>query len=112
MDVFLNEFSKKFADYRVIMGMDNAPWHNKEMSKHIIPLFLPAYSPELNPAEHIWQYIRENGEFKNRTFNSIQEVEDNLCVAVNTLLSDKSKIKSITGFGWILDAISKNMIAV
>ena len=112
MDIFLNEFSKKFADYRVIMGMDNAPWHNKEMSKHIIPLFLPAYSPELNPAEHIWQYIRENGEFKNRTFNSIQEVEDNLCVAVNTLLSDKSKIKSITGFGWILDAISKNMIAV
>ena len=36
MDVFLNEFSKKIADYRVIMGMDNVPWHNDEMSKHII----------------------------------------------------------------------------
>jgi len=112
MDIFLNEFSKKFADYRVIMGMDNAPWHNNEMGKHIVPLFQPAYSPELNPAEHIWQYIRENGEFKNRTFNSIQEVEDNLCVAVNTLLIDKNKIKSITRFKWILNAISNNMIAV
>jgi hypothetical protein len=112
MDIFLKEFSKQFAHYRVIMGMDNAPWHNSEMSKHIVPLFQPAYSPELNPAEHIWQHIRENGEFKNRTFNTIQEVEDNLCKAVNTLLTDKIKIKSITGFKWILNAIQNNMIAV
>jgi transposase len=115
MDIFLKEFSNQFAHYRVIMGMDNAPWHSdrmREHGEHIVPLFQPAYSPELNPAEHIWRYIRENGEFKNRTFKSIQEVEENLCVAVNTLLADKDRIKSITGFKWIVNAISDNMIAV
>ena len=112
MDIFLKEFSKEFAGYRVIMGMDNAPWHSSCQLDNIVPLFQPAYSPELNPAEHIWHYIRENGGFKNRTFNSIQEVEDNLCQAVRTLLTDKNKIKSITGFKWILNAIQNNMIAV
>jgi transposase len=111
MDIFLAEFANQFAGYRVIMGMDNAAWHNNCTRDSIVPLFLPAYSPELNPAEHIWQYIRENGEFKNRTFNSIQEVEDNICRAVNTLLDDKEIIKSITGFKWITNAISNNMIA-
>ena len=69
MDIFLKTFSENFAQYRVIMGMDNAACHNEDMKKHIVPLFQPAYSPELlvlsevevNPAEHIWQYIRENG---------------------------------------------------
>ena len=112
MEIFLKEFSKEFAGYRVIMGMDNAPWHSNCQLDNIVPLFQPAYSPELNPAEHIWHYIRENGGFKNRTFNSIQEVEDNLCQAVRTLLTDKNKIKSITGFKWILNAIQNNMIAV
>ena len=98
MNIFLKEFSEHFAQYRVIMGMDNGPCHTEEMKKHIVPLFQPAYLPELNPAEHIWQYIRESGGFKNRTFNSIQEVEDKLCEAVNMLLTDKNKIKSITGF--------------
>ena len=111
MDIFLKEFSNQFTGYRVIMGMDNAPWHNSCLGENIVPLFQPAYSPELNPAEHIWKYIRGNGGFKNHTFNSIEEVEDNLCMAVNTLLADKSKIKSITGFKWIVTAISNSMIA-
>ena len=90
------------------MGMDNAAWHSRRIDEqidNIVPLFQPAYSPELNPAEHIWHYIRENGGFKNRTFDSLQEVEDSLCAAVNTLLTNKTKIKSITGFGWIVDRI-------
>jgi transposase len=115
MDIFLKEFSAQFPDYRVVMGMDNAPWHSDRMSEHkenIVPLFQPAYSPELNPAEHIWRYIRENGGFKNHTFNSMKEVEDSLCTAVNTILTDRNRIKSITGFKWILNAIQSNMIAV
>jgi transposase len=97
------------------MGMDNASWHKCKVSEgteNIVPLFQPAYSPELNPAEHIWHYIRERGGFKNRTFGSIKEVEESLCVAVNTLLTDKNTIKSITGFEWIKNAISNSMIAV
>jgi transposase len=115
MDIFLQELSKQFKDYRIIMAMDNASWHNSKITKtvdNIVPLFQPAYSPEVNPAEHIWQYIRESGNFKNRTFNSMEEVEENLCLAVKNLLSDKNMVKSITGFDWILKAIQGDMITV
>ena len=66
----------------------------------------------INPAEHVWEYIRENGGFKNQTFATLPEVEQNLCVAVQNLLDDKEKVKSLTGFRWVLDAISDNMIEV
>jgi hypothetical protein len=106
MDIFMKEFSKEFSNYRIIMGMDNASWHSKYLNiDNIVPLFQPAHSPELNPAENIWQYIRESGGFKNKTFNSMEEVELQLVDAVNTLLTDKSAIKSITGFHWIIKAL-------
>jgi hypothetical protein len=49
--------------------------------------------------------VRENGNFKNKTFDSMEEVERQLVIAVNTLLSDKEIVKSITGFHWVLEAL-------
>ena len=115
MNIFLDEFSQVFSNYRVIMGMDNASWHNSNITEkldNIVPLFQPAHSPELNPAENVWHYVRESGQFKNRTFQSMEEVEELLIIAINTLLSDKDKIKSITGFGWVKKALESSMIAV
>jgi len=37
---------------------------------------LPPYSHELNPTEHIWDYIREQKEFNNHTFDSLDAVDD------------------------------------
>lgn len=36
---------------------------------------LPAYSPELNPVEHIWEHLREN-YFGHRVFPSLSAVVD------------------------------------
>ena len=63
-----------------------------------MPLFQPAHSPELNPVEHVWEHIRENGGFKNQTIATLSEVEQNLCAAVLKLRDDKEKVKSLTGF--------------
>jgi hypothetical protein len=115
MSIFLNDFSKQFIDYKIIMVMDNASWHSSNISKNIdniVPLFQPSHSPEVNPAENIWHYIRESGHFKNRTFASMNEVEEALCSAVDELLTDKEKIKSITAFSWIKKALKGDMIAV
>lgn len=114
MDIFLTEFSKYFSSYRVVMGMDNAAWHSKatEEIDNIIPLFQPAHAPELNPAENMWHYIRESGDFKNRTFHSMEEVESHLCDTVQRLLADKGKVKSITAYPWIRNALKGIMIAV
>jgi transposase len=108
MMLYLNEFSEKFKDYRVIMAMDGASWHrskNIEMGDNIVPLFQPPHSPELNPAECIWHHIREKHRFKNATFTSMAMVEERLCKALVDLQNDVKTIKSITGFDWILEAL-------
>ena len=113
MNVFLKMMSEKFSHYRMIIAMDNASWHSKKnYIENIVPLFQPPHSPELNPAEHMWEHIRENGGFKNNTFATIHDVEQKLCTVVLILLDDKEKVKSLTGFRWVLDAISDSMIAV
>ena len=113
MNVFLKMMSEEFSHYRMIIAMDNASWHSKENDiENIVPLFQPPHSPEVNPAEHVWEHIRENGGFKNKTFETIRDVEQKLCAAVLNLLDDKEKVKSLTGFRWVLDAISDNLIAV
>ena len=88
------------------MVMDRASWHtaNKtEKWKNIIPLFQLPYSPELNPVESIWHLIREDGGFKNKTFNTLNEAEIKLEEYLKNL--NPYTEKSTTLFNWINDAI-------
>ena len=78
MDAFMKEVSETFSKYRIIMAMDRASWHTKNSTgkwENIVPVFQPSYSPELNPVENVWHYIREEGGLKNETFNTLKEVE-------------------------------------
>jgi len=84
--------------------MDNASWHTcKEIEKpeNITLWNIPPYSPELNPAEHLWHYIRETKKFNNRTFDSIQEVEEHLAIALKEMQTETEIIKSLTNFNWL-----------
>jgi transposase len=106
MDIFMKGVSEEFANYRIIMAMDRASWHTGDKVKkwkNIVPLFQPAYSPELNPVENLWHHIRENGKFKNTTFESMEAVEDRLSEQLRNL--DKNTVKSISLFHWINSAI-------
>ncbi|MCI8603937.1 MAG: hypothetical protein HFE79_07320 [Ruminiclostridium sp.] len=69
------------------------------MNDNIKLIFIPPYTPEMNPIEQIWKEIRKRG-FKNEVFPSLETVVDRLC---NTICSlSKFTIKSITGRDWIL----------
>jgi len=106
MQIFLEGLSESFKNYRIVLAMDRASWHTGDKAKiydNIVPLFQPAHSPELNPVEILWHHIRENSQFKNRTFKSLEEVEDNLADALGNI--DKETIKSISNFPWIFSAI-------
>ncbi|MDR1984261.1 MAG: hypothetical protein LBQ28_05495 [Prevotellaceae bacterium] len=81
--------------------MDRVSRHAGEKAKkwkNIVPLFQPAYSPELNPVEHLCHCIRENGGFKNKTFNSLSEVEMQLMTELDNLSKNKNTVKSIILF--------------
>lgn len=90
------------------MAMDKAGWHRShdlKIPENITFLFLPPYSPELNPVENIWDYIREQKGFNNHTFNSLDEVTDNLEKALYELYDEKDTVRSICLFKWIYSAV-------
>lgn len=104
MNFYLKDFSEVFIQYRIILCTDNAGWHVSSgliIPENISFLYLPPYSPQLNPVEHLWKYIREKKGFNNRIFNSLEEVIDNLAIALNQISNEKEIIKSLSDFKWL-----------
>ena len=104
MSIFLHEVSKRHAVEFILMVMDGAGWHRaKELHvpENMALIFLPPYSPELNPVEHIWDNIRENW-FGNEVFNSIEGVENQLEKALAALENARETVRGLTGFPWLI----------
>jgi hypothetical protein len=62
MNLFLSHVSHTLADYFIVMQVDQAGWlRSKELQvpANIRLIEQPAYSPEVNPVEHIWEELRE-----------------------------------------------------
>ena len=88
-----------------IMLIDNAGIHKAErliIPENIRLIFLPAYSPELNPIERFWQYIKQ--DIKGEIFSDLAEMKDYVADILKEC-SEKT-IASLTGFSYILDAIN------
>jgi hypothetical protein len=82
--------------------MDQAGWHTS--TKLVVPdnmtvVSLPARSPELNPVENVWQFMRDNW-LSNRIFTSYEDVIGHCCHAWNTLINQPWKIMSIGRRQW------------
>ena len=82
---------------RAALILDRAGSHTTThlaMPENIVPIFLPSRSPELNPQENIWQFIRHNW-LSNRVFETYEAIVDAACDAWNRLTAMPEKIKSI-----------------
>lgn len=67
-------------------------------------LFLPPYSPELNPKENLWDEIREK-IFKNYALKSIDAVRAKLKQAILYIERNPKTVKSITSFPYIVRSL-------
>ncbi len=104
MSIFLAEVSARHPDEFILMFLDRAGWHranNLSVPENMRLVWLPPYSPECNPAEHIWDEIREKW-FANKVFDSLDTVEDTLVHALATLEQDKKRVLGLTQFDWIV----------
>ncbi len=103
MNIFLDYVSRDFKDFFVIMIVDQAAWHTSKRLKipeNIRLIAQPAYSPELNPVEHIWDEIREKA-MHNTAFKSLDEVEQSLCNEIRRLESNPDRLRSMTNFPYL-----------
>jgi len=79
--LFLNEFSACSPDEFKIMLLDNGSFHKAErliIPENIALLFIPPYSPELNPAEKIWWKMKRafSGKLHKTLDNVSQFIQD------------------------------------
>lgn len=103
MSLFLSEVAQRHADEFIVMVMDQAGWHiagNLAVPQNMRLIFLPPYSPELNPAEHLWKSLREDC-FANHVFANLDGVERALTNGLVALEADPIRTRSMTGFKWI-----------
>jgi transposase len=102
--VFLNVLARKFARQDILLVLDGAPNHrcgDLALPDNIALLFLPPYSPELNPKENLWDEIREK-IFKNYALKSIDAVRAKLKQAILYVERNPKTVKSITSFPYIV----------
>lgn len=100
--LYLDEFSKENPREFKIIILDNGAFHKSEQLKvppNIELVFIPPYSPELNPAEKIWRFIKD--KIATEVFETLDDLSNRLCTVVQNVNADI--IKSITGYKYYVD---------
>ena len=98
MSLFLAHVAEAFAGYFIVMRLDRAGWHMAQrlpVPENIRLLPLPARSPELNPAEPLWEELREKS-LPTPSFHSLTVLEDSLGAGLSQLATDPARIRSLT----------------
>jgi transposase len=96
--IFLDQLAKRTATSkkRIVLVVDNASWHHaaKLDWHHIIPMYLPAYSPDLNPIERLWLVIK--GRFFTNWFTrDPDKLLARVCDAIKSLVDTPAQVSSI-----------------
>ena len=85
-----------------VLLLDRARWHTTTRlvwPANITPILLPPRSPELNPVEQVWQFLRANF-LSNRVFDTYGAILDAACDAWNSLMALPQTITSIGLRDW------------
>jgi len=98
MQTHLHEISRTVArGAHAVLLLDRAGWHTSSrlaIPRNISLVYLPARSPELNPVENVWQYLRQNN-LSNCVFPSYDAIVEASCQAWNRLVDKPWIIMSI-----------------
>ncbi len=96
--------SQQLGDDYAILQIDQAPAHTSSAIRwpeNIIPLLQPPHSPELNPIERLWEFLKK--PLKNELFHSLQNLRDRIEEIFNQLTFEQ--VISISSYNFILEAL-------
>jgi hypothetical protein len=104
MTLHLAEIGRAVAPgAHAVVIMDGAGWHKPGgrlvVPKNVSVLLLPAYAPELNPQENIWQFLRQN-YLANRVFETYDAIVEACSDAWNALMAQPERITTIATREW------------
>ncbi len=105
MQAHLEEISMAVAPgAHAALVLDQAGWHmtaRLDVPDNITLVPLPPRSPELNPVENIWQYMRDNW-LSNKVFTSYDDIVAHCCSAWNDLMDQPWRVRSIGCRNWAI----------
>jgi transposase len=107
VEFFVGEL-RKGVEGEVALVWDRAGAHRAMeggMPEEIIPVFLPSYSPELNPVEQVWRALRK--KLANRIFETLEELEEAVCEALKEYWEWPEVLISLTAYPWWREALQK-----
>ena len=101
--LFLNEFAKRHVTKgkQIILIWDGAPAHRANslcVPERITIVPLPAYTPELNPAENLWPLVKEG--VANDCFKDLGALEKRVCGRSRKIYEDRDLISSRLSYHW------------
>lgn len=103
MALHLQEIGRRVAPgAHALLVLDGAGWHGAKalaVPDNITLLRLPPYSPELNPVENIWQYLRQNF-LSNRVFDDYDAIVAACCDAWRAFVALPDVVRSVAQRTW------------
>ena len=112
MDVFLAELGRALpAGTHAALVLDGAGWHVSEgltVPANLTLVPLPPYSPELNPVERVWEYLRDRWLSHRVLAGGYAAVVDAACAAWNALLAEPGRLPSLTSFPWLPASVTSS----
>jgi transposase len=102
---FLAAFAAEVGEDRVGVVLDGSGAHRADIPwpENVVPLPLPRYSPELNPAEQVFRALRP--KLTNRIFATLAELEAAITEHLRPYWEQPALVQRLTGYPWWLAAI-------
>ena len=106
-EAFLQQFGEQCREALNVLVVDNAPAHTAQdlqLPENVVLLYLPPYCPELNPVERLWEDLKSRISATDQTVRTqLNALREHVAEIINRYTTQQ--LQSLTGYGYILDAI-------
>ena len=101
MSLHIDEISRSIPQGRhALVLMDGAGWHQASHHRHNVTIMkIPPYSPELNPCEQVWQYLKDKW-LKNRCYADYNDILKVATEAWTNFTAEPGRIQSLCSRDW------------
>jgi len=103
--IFLDNLAAEYPEHLNVVQLDNGKFHHSSQLKipdNILLVFQPPYSPELNPIERVWQYIKQ--ELSWGLYDNLDEIKEKVRSFLEEFSTETTA--SIAGWDYILSALA------
>jgi transposase len=102
--IFLDQFSRAYPHSLNVIQLDNGRFHfakKLQIPNNVVLLFQPPYSPDVNPIERVWQFMKDKLRWLN--LKNLEELRGKVDEIIQSITANQ--LASLTSFDFILTAL-------